>query len=194
MPEFTTEAAINEDQKFLTGTGADEPQGILKDLTTGGPYNTDITTQNSGAAAAITFDALVNMPFNLAGQYRARKSDSVAFAFTSTTAGLLSQLKDGTGRYLWAEMYGNNAVGNPDTLRGWAYAETEQLPEVAANTYPIIFGDWSGYRIVDRIGMSVQRYDDSALADTDSVAFYVRRRFGGQVAEGWKLAVMKVST
>jgi HK97 family phage major capsid protein len=194
MPEFTSEAALNEDQKFLTGTGADEPQGILVNLTTGGPYNTDIATQNSGAAAAITFDALVNMPFNLAGQYRSRKSDGVAFAFTSTTAGLLSQLKDGQGRYLWAEMYGNNAVGNPDTLRGWTYAETEQLPEVAANTYPIIFGDWSGYRIVDRIGMSVQRYDDSALADTDSVAFYVRRRFGGQVAEGWKLAVMKVST
>jgi len=194
MPEFTSEAALNEDQKFLTGTGADEPQGILKDLTTGGPYNTDISVQNSGASAAITFDALVNIPFTLAGQYRARKSESVAFAFTSTTAGLLSQLKDGTGRYLWAEMYGNNAVGNPDTLRGWAYAETEQLPEVAANAYPIIFGDWSGYRIVDRIGMSVQRYDDSALADTDSVAFYVRRRFGGMVAEGWKLACMKCST
>lgn len=194
MPEFTAEAAINEDQKFLTGSGADEPQGILRDLTTGGPYNVDIVTQNSGAGAAITFDALVNMPFTLAGQYRSRKSTSVAFAFTSTTAGLISQLKDGTGRYLWAEMYGNNAVGNPDTLRGWAYAETEQLPEVAANAYPIIFGDWSGYRVVDRIGMSVQRYDDSALADTDSVAFYVRRRFGGQVVEGWKLAVMKVST
>lgn len=194
MPEFTSEAALNEDQKFLTGTGADEPQGILKDLTTGGPYNTDIATQTSGNASDITFDKLVNMPFNLAGQYRQRKSESVAFAFTSTTAGLISQLKDGTGRYLWAEMYGNNAVGNPDTLRGWAYAETEQLPEVAANTYPIVFGDWSGYRIVDRIGMSVQRYDDSALADTDSVAFYVRRRFGGQVAEGYKLVVMKIST
>jgi HK97 family phage major capsid protein len=194
MPEYVTEAAITEDRQFLTGTGADEPQGILRDATTGGPWNVDITTQNSGAGAAITFDALVNMPFNLAGQYRQRKNANVAFAFTSTTAGLISQLKDGTGRYLWAEMYGNNAVGNPDTLRGWAYAETEQLPEVAANTYPILFGDWNGYRIVDRIGMSVQRYDDSALADTDSVAFYVRRRYGGQMAEGYRMVAMKVST
>lgn len=194
MPEYITEAALTEDRQFLTGTGADEPQGILRDITTGGPYNTDIATQVSGSASAITFDALVNMPFNLAGQYRQRKNANVAFAFTSTTAGLISQLKDGTGRYLWAEMYGNNAVGNPDTLRGWDYAETEQLPEVAANTYPILFGDWNGYRIVDRIGMSVQRYDDSALADTDSVAFYVRRRYGGQVAEGYRFVAMKVST
>lgn len=194
MPEYITEAALTEDRQFLTGTGADEPQGILRDATTGGPYNTDISTQTSGASAAITFDALVNMPFNLAGQYRQRKNASVSFAFTSTTAGLISQLKDGQGRYLWAEMYGNNAVGNPDTLRGWDYAETEQLPEVAANAYPILFGDWTGYRIVDRIGMSVQRYDDSALADTDSVAFYVRRRYGGQVAEGYRFVAMKVST
>ena len=193
MPEYLSEAALTEDRQFLTGSGADEPQGILRDVTTGGPYNADIATQNSGAAAAVTFDALVNMPFNLAGQYRQRKNANVAFAFTSTTAGLISQLKDGAGRYLWAEMYGNNAVGNPDTLRGWAYAETEQLPEVAANTYPILFGDWEGYRIVDRIGMSVQRYDDSALADTDSVAFYVRRRYGGQVAEGYRFVTMKVS-
>jgi HK97 family phage major capsid protein len=194
MPEYVTEAAITEDRQFLTGTGADEPQGILKDITTGGPYNNDIATQVSGNATAITFDALVNMKFNLAGQYRQKGNPNIAYAFTSTTAGLISQLKDGTGRYLWTEMNGNNAVDNPDTLRGWRYAETEQLPEVAANAWPIIFGDWNGYRIVDRIGMSVQRYDDSALADTDSVAFYVRRRYGGQVAEGYRFVAMKVST
>jgi HK97 family phage major capsid protein len=194
MPEFATEAAIKEDGQFLTGTGADEPQGVLGPLNTSGPQNSDVSTQNSGAAAAITFDALVNMPFNLAGQYRQRKSASVAFAFTSTTAGLIAQLKDGQGRYLWAEMYGNNAVGNPDTLRGWSYAETESIYEVAANAYPIIFGDFDGYRIVDRVGMSVQRYEDSATADTDSVVFFCRRRYGGQVAEGYRFVAMKIST
>lgn len=194
MPEFTEEAPITEDRQFLIGTGADEPQGILRDATTGGPYNADIVTQNSGAAAAITFDALVNMKFKLPGQYRRKGNPNIAYAFTSSTAGLIAQLKDGSGRYLWTEMNGNNAVDNPDTLRGWPFSETEQLPEVAANTYPILFGDWNGYRIVDRIGMSVQRYDDSALADTDSVAFFVRRRYGGQVAEGYRFVTMKVST
>jgi HK97 family phage major capsid protein len=194
MPEFAAEAAVNEDRQFLVGTGADEPQGVLGPLNTSGPQNSDVSTQNSGAASAITFDALVNMPFNLAGQYRQRKSPSVAFAFTSTTAGVIAQLKDGQGRYLWAEMYGNNAVGNPDTLRGWNYAETEALYEVAANAYPIIFGDWDGYRIVDRVGMSVQRYEDASTAATDSVVFFCRRRYGGQVAEGYRFVAMKIST
>jgi HK97 family phage major capsid protein len=41
MPEFATEAAIKEDGQFLTGTGADEPQGILGPLNTSGPQNSD---------------------------------------------------------------------------------------------------------------------------------------------------------
>jgi HK97 family phage major capsid protein len=134
------------------------------------------------------------MPWSIAGQYRAKRNASTAWAFTSATGALLSQLKDGQGRYLWAEMTGNNAVGNPDTLRGWAYAETESMYEVAANAYPIIFGDFDGYRIVDRVGMSVQRYEDSATAATDSVVFFCRRRYGGQLAEGYRFVAMKIST
>lgn len=195
MPEFVAETAIKEDQQFLTGSGADEPQGILNGIAANGaPFNADVATQNSGQAAAITFDGMVKAPFKIAGQYRQRNNPSTAYAFTSTTAGLIAALQDNNGAYLWTEMYGNNAVGAPSTLRGWAVAETEALAEVAANTYPVIFGDFQGYRIVDRIGMSVQRYDDSALADTDSVAFYMRRRYGGQVAEGWRFCVIKIST
>lgn len=195
MPEFASEAALKEDGQFLTGTGADEPQGILNGVAANGaPFNTDISTQTTGNASAITFDGFVKAPYKIAGQYRTRKKPSVAYAFTSATAGLLAALQDNTGAYLWTEMHGNNAIGAPDTLRGWAVAESEALPEVAANTFPVVFGDFEGYRIVDRIGMSVERYSDSALADQDAVAFYMRRRYGGQVTEGWRFVVIKVST
>ncbi len=195
MPEFSAEAAIKEDQQFLTGSGADEPQGILNGtLANGAPFNADVSTINTGAASSLQFDPFVQAPYKIAGQYRQRKNASTAWAFTSTTAGLIAALKDGEGRYLWTEMTGNNAVGAPDTLRGWQVAETEALAEVAANTYPVIFGDFMGYRIVDRIGMSVERYSDSATADTDSVVFFCRRRYGGQVAEGYRFVTMKVST
>lgn len=195
MPEFASEAALKEDEQFLTGTGANEPKGVTLGTAANAPLgNDDITTITTGAAAALSFSAFVKAPYKLAGQYRAKKNPSTAWAFTSTTAGLIADLQNNEGSYLWTEMYGNNAVGAPDTLRGWAQTESEALAEVAANTYPAIFADWSGYRIVDRIGMSVQRYDDSALADTDSVAFYMRRRYGGQVAEGYKFVLVKVST
>lgn len=194
MPEFQAEAALKEDTQFLTGSGSNEPQGILTGVAaSGAPVNPDIVTQNSGATAAFTFDAFVAAPWKIAGQYRSKKP-STAWAFTSASGALIAGLKDGQGRYLWSEMNGNNAVGNPDTLRGWQYKESEALPEVAANTYPVIFGDFSGYRIVDRVGMSVERYSDSATADTDSVVFFCRRRYGGQVAEGFKFVVMQIAT
>lgn len=194
MPEFSTEAALTEDQQFLTGSGAGEPQGILNGTAANGaPFNTDVVTRASGAAATILFDALVKAPWDIAGQYRAKRNPSTAWAFTSATGAVISALQDNTGAYLWTEAHGANAQGNPDTLRGWAYKESEALPELAANTYPIIFGDFSAYRIVDRVGMSIQRYDDSATADTDSVVFFCRRRYGGQLAEGYRLVVIKCS-
>lgn len=191
MPEIQTEAAITEDQQFLLGSGSNEPQGILLDATTGGPGNADVSTQNSGQAADVSFDGIVRMPWKLAGQYRNKRSASVAYAFNAATGGVLASLKNSTGDYLWTEMYGNNAQGNADTLRGWNVRESEALPTIAANTFPVIFGDWSGYRIVDRVGMAIQRYDDSNTAETDSVVFFVRRRYGGQLAEGYKFVVLK---
>jgi HK97 family phage major capsid protein len=194
MPEFTSQAAIKEDEQFLVGSGIKEPQGILNGtLANGAPFNTDVSTQVTGSAAAITFDGFVATPYNIAGQYRMRNKASVGWAFTSTTAGLLAKLKNADGEYLWREMYGNNAVAAPDTLRGYKTFESEAMPEVAANTFPVLFGDFEGYRIVDRVGMSVERYSDSTTAATDSVIFYLRRRYGGQCAEGYRFVAMKCS-
>jgi HK97 family phage major capsid protein len=195
MPEFSTEAAQTEDAQFLTGSGAGEPQGILNGTGANAPFNADLNIVNSGVAASVTnMDNLVKAPWNIAGQYRAKRNPSTAWAFTSATGAILASLKDGVGNYLWNEMYGNNAQGNPDTFRGWQYKESEAMPEVGANQYPIIFGDFEGYRIVDRVGMSIQRYDDSATADTDSVVFFCRRRYGGQLAEGYRMLAIKCST
>jgi HK97 family phage major capsid protein len=195
MPEIQTEGAQTEDGQFLTGTGAGEPQGILNGTAANGaPFNTDVAVRNSGAASTLQFDPIVKAPWDLAGQYRNKRNPSTAWAFTSLTGSVLASMQDNTGAYLWTEAHGANAQGNPDTLRGWQYKESEALPEIAANTYPVIFGDFSGYRIVDRVGMSITRYDDSATADTDSVVFFVRRRYGGQLAEGYRLVVIKIAT
>lgn len=194
-PEFASEGAIIEDEQFLVGTGANEPKGVMVGTAANAALGNDgIAVRVTGNATALAFTAFTKGPYDIAGQYRAKRNPATCWVFNSATAGLIADLQDNNGAYLWTEMYGNNAVGAPDTLRGWAVVESEALANVAANTFPAFFGDWTGYRIIDRIGMSVQRYDDSALADTDSVAFYCRRRYGGQCAEGYKFVVVKVST
>lgn len=195
MPEFVAEAAIKEDEQFLVGTGADEPQGVMSGTAANAALNNaDIQTQTTGAAATLAFDAFVKAPYKIAGQYRAKKNPSTCWVFNAATAGLISALQDNTGAYLWTEMHGANAQGSPDTLRGWAVQESEALASVAANTFPVFFGDWQGYRIVDRIGMGVQKYEDASTAATDSVVFFCRRRYGGQVAEGYRFVVVKVAS
>ena len=67
------------------------------------------------------------------------------------------------------------------------------MPAITTNTYPIIFGDWMGYLIADRVGLSIQRFVDSTLAKQNLVSFVMRRRLGGQVTHGFRFAVQKCS-
>jgi HK97 family phage major capsid protein len=60
------------------------------------------------------------------------------------------------------------------------------MPNVAANNYPVIFGDLSGYTMVNRVGFSIQVLRE-LYAELGQVAVVGRIRFGGQVLEPWRL-------
>ncbi|APX69599.1 hypothetical protein BKD03_09550 [Brucella sp. 09RB8471] len=70
------------------------------------------------------------------------------------TLGMLRTLKDDTGRFIMLDPI---TEGAPATLLGRPIVEAVDMPDVAANAIPIMFGDLSGYRIVDRVGFSMQR-------------------------------------
>ena len=186
----------DEDEQFLVGDGVGKPQGILNGTAANGaPFDSDVSTVNSGAAAALTADTggtkgVLALPYGLDKQYRG----GAKFIMTKATHQIVRALKDGAGRYLWASNennFGQTPFGMP--LLGFPVDESEAMPAVAANTYPIIFGNLKGYYIVDRVGMSVERFVDSTTARTNTVFFVARRRLGGQVAEGWQFVVQKVA-
>lgn len=181
---FAEAAGIDEDNRFLTGDGVGKPQGLLKGGTT--PI-AGITEVVSGAAGALTWDGLIDLSYGVASQYRSR----CILIMERATVKTIRKFKDGLGQYLWQP---DQKVGQPTELLGYVVAEQEAMPSIAANTYPILFGDPMGYRIVDRIGMSVERYLDSATARTNSVIYVMRRRLGGQLTNPERWAVQKVST
>ncbi len=191
--QFSEAMAIDEDTKFLTGTGAGCPQGILNGTAaSGAPFDADLVTNtvNSGAAATLTADGLKAVPFALDAQYR--QSASCVWIMSKATALVIYKLKDGASRYLWSAQDTQLSGGARNLpLEGYPVRESESMPSVTTNTYPIIFGDLGGYVIADRIGMSVERYLDSATARANSVIFVCRRRVGGQVAEGYRMVVQK---
>ena len=91
----------------------------------------------SGAAAGLgTGDALIDLVYALAAPYRAGAS----FVMNSRTAGAVRKLKDADGRHLWSDGF---AAGEPARLLGYPVLIAEDMPDIAADAFPVAFGDFS---------------------------------------------------
>jgi len=199
--QFADSLSIFEDIQFLVGNGVGGPQGILANATTGGPYTYSygtVNTQNSGGATSLTADGFKNMPYQIASQYR---NAGAKWLMARGTVRVLRTLKDGQGNYLWADRDQQLLLGQQPKLEGYDIAETETLtgPTSAnvttytASVYPVVFITKGAYQIIDKVGMDIQRYDDSTTAKSNQVVLVARRRLGGQLLSPWGVAVMKVS-
>jgi len=172
--------ALDEDEAFLVGDGAGKPTGILPDSANGH----SLTSPDTSDADELTMDGLKALKRGVAAQYRAPGRSSIIG--NSATGLIIEQMKDGNGRYF----YDSLEVG--DKVMGATWRESEAMPDVAASAFPLIYGDLSGYAIVERLGLSVVRFQDSNTG-VNKVEFHVRRRIGGNVVEPWKLAVQEVT-
>lgn len=185
--KFAEAAAINEDNAFLVGDGVGKPSGLLP----GSTNANSITEVVSGHATLIDdFDELIQMTFGIASQYL----DGAVWLGNRATFKAIAQLVDSDGAYHWRETRGDNVSGLKRVLLGFPVVMQEAMPTIAANAYPLIFGNLGAYTIINRLGMTVERYDDSTTASTNSVKYVMRRRLGGQLVEPYRLAVMKIST
>ncbi len=183
---FAEESAIDEDNQFIQGNGIGKPEGILP----GGTNQLGLTEAKSGNASALTWDGLLSTIFSLPSQYR----QNAVWIANRTTLAEIAKMKDSSGQYLWqATAYKGGASGVPRTLLGFPILEQEVMPDVAANAYPLVFGDLRGYYIVDRVGISVERLADATSVMANKVFFVMRRRLGGRVIEPWRFVVHKVS-
>lgn len=186
---FAEAAAIDEDNRFLTGSGAGAPQGILP----GGINALGLVEKMSGSASGILWNGLVSMLFAIPSQYRSK----AVWIAERATYEAISKLQNGANDYLWQPFQYTggqmNILNIP--LLGYPILEQEVMPACSSqNNYPILFGDLSCYQIFDRVGMTVERYLDSTTARGNTVMFIMRRRLGGQVLTPWCMATMKIST
>lgn len=176
--EVNTEFARQEGLAFVNGDGVNKPKGLLRfDAATEtalpaaqrhplGP----ITEVNSAAAAALTPDGLVDLIYDLPED---RAVGAALYANRKTHA-VIRKMKDGQNNYLWQPPF---QAGQPAMILGVPAHELSGLPDVAANAIPVVYGNMAeGYRIFDRVGVSVLR---DPYTNKPYVLFYTRQRIGG---------------
>jgi HK97 family phage major capsid protein len=171
--------SVREGVESISGTGGSaQMEGILT--------NADIAFTVSGAASTLTADGMLSLYSDLKTAY----ARSAVWGMNRNTLGQVRKLKDSTNQYLWAP---GIATGMPNTILGASYAEMADLPNVAANSFPVVFADWKKlYVIVDRVNVSLQA-DYTTGADNGLVVFRARRRVGGGVRQAEAGRKIKIS-
>ncbi len=170
-----------ESAAFVAGTGVKQPKGVLQ----AAGVAEIVTGKADGFAATDPADALIRMYHALPTAYAQRG----AWLMNRNVMGTMRLWKDAQGRYLLNEPI---TEGAPMTLLGRPVIEAVDMPDVAANAFPVVFGDWSGYRIVDRIGLSILR-DPYTRARNGITTFHARKRVGGDVTHPDKFVKLKVA-
>lgn len=188
----STAIAAAEGAAFVNGNGTARPTGFLAGPT---PVTTADSTRASGtlqyvpggAASALTsVDAFFNLFFSLKAAHRANGT----WVMNSATAAAVALLKDTLGRPLW---HAAIAESSPSTLLGRPVVIAEDMPAIAANAFPIAFGDFSqGYLVADSGSLAVGV--DNNITTPGLVKFYVRRRVGGNILNSEAIKLLKVST
>lgn len=165
-----------EGSAFVNGDGVLEPEGFMT--------HAGIAETANGHATTLSPDALIKLLYAMPATYR----NSGTWSMNGTTLGIIRLLKDGDGRFLWQPSY---QAGQPETILGRPVVEMVDMPDLEADAYPIMFGDWSGYRIVDRAGMStlVNPY----LRATEGITrIHATRRVTGGVLQAAKFRKLKM--
>lgn len=185
--KFRETVDVVTENLILNGTGQGQPAGIL--------LNVDGANQPasvlSGVSGALGADGLLALNYTLLGRY----TPNARFVFNRiSTQKAIAQLKDTQNRYLFAYGANDNGVAGarPTELLGFPFIVSDFMPDVAANAFPIIFGDLKGYYLVRRVGFSIQVLRE-IVATGNKVRVLGRMRIGGQVAEDWRLKIQKVS-
>ena len=180
--------AVQEGAAFVAGDGSNKPKGFLSYTTIANASWVwgDIGYIATGAAGAFAAsnpsDVLVDLIYALKAGYR----QNAAFVMNRKTQAAIRKFKDAQGDYLWQPPA---QAGGRASLMTFQVVEAEDMPDIAANSLSVAFGDFGrGYLVVDRQGVTVLRDPFTAKP---YVLFYTTKRVGGGVQDFDAIKLLK---
>ena len=180
--------AVQEGTAFVTGNGSNKPKGFLSYTTVDnaawswGNIGYVASGVSAGFPASNPSDVLVDLIYTVKAGYR----QNAVFVMNRKAQSTIRKFKDTTGHYLWQPPA---QIGGKATLLSFPVIEAEDMPDIAAGSLSIAFGDFGrGYLVVDRAGVSVLR---DPYSSKPYVLFYTTKRVGGGVQDFDAIKVMK---
>ena len=188
--EIAREFAVAEGTAFVSGNGVNKPKGFLTYATTNendsvrafGSLQYVASGAAGGFAASNPQDRLIDLVQSLRAPYR----QGAAFVMNSATLAAVRKMKTAEGAFLWQP---SMSAGAPATLLGYPVVEAEDMPDIAANSLSIAFGNFqAGYVVAERGETSILR---DPFSNKPFVHFYAVKRIGGGVANSEAIKLMK---
>lgn len=182
--------AREENAGFVNGDGVTKPKGFLTlptattedDSRQFGTLQHIVSGKSGDFADIDPGDALISLVFKLKAAYRA----GARWVMNRSTVATVRKLKYGDGTYMWQPNFQNLQA---TLLLGFPISEFEDMPDIAANTLSIGFGNFRlGYVIVDRQG--VRQLRDPFTAKP-FIHFYTTKRTGGGVTDSDAIKLLK---
>ncbi|MBH5321557.1 phage major capsid protein [Aurantiacibacter sediminis] len=188
--EVAMEFARAEGSAFVGGNGTDQPLGFLSSPTSlaGDAVRPFGSLQYIGSGDAQGFDAnpesrLIDLVHTMKAGHR----QGASWVMNSATLSEVRKLKTSDGAFLWQP---GLVEGQPDRLLGYPVVEAEDMPDIAADAFPIAFGNFkAGYIIAERSATQVLR---DPFTNKPFVHFYATKRVGGQVLDSYAIKLLKI--
>ena len=127
---------------------------------------------------------VVDLVHALSTRYR----QGAKFIMNSKTLAAVRKMKDTDGNFIWRA---GLAEGQPDMLLGYPVVEAEDMPDMAAGSRSIAFGNFErAYTLVERHGVRVLR---DPYSNKPYVNFYATKRVGGALVNEEALKLIEFS-
>ena len=177
-----------EAEALLTGDGLARPRGLLTyETAANASYEWGkIGYVPAGAAGAFTdanpSDKLIDLVHALKAPYRT----AAAWLMNDLALAAIRKFKDGQGNYLWQPGLQAGVAG---LLLGYPVHTDEHMPDIAAASLSIAFGDFRrAYLVYRRRGLRLIRDN---ITHKGFTAFWVTQRLGGGVQNFEAVKLMK---
>jgi HK97 family phage major capsid protein len=188
--EIATEFARAEGFAFVKGNGTSQPLGFLSSPTaatidSARPMGT-LQFLATGAAGAFPATNPAEKLIDLVQTLRQPYRQGAVFVMNSSTAAAIRKFKTNDGAFIWQP---GLVSGQPASLLGYPVIEAEDMPDVAANSLSVAFGNFkAGYVIAERNATSILR---DPYTHKPYVHFYATKRVGGQVVNSEAIKLLK---